>query len=266
MQNTYLHSVNLLPVRCIYMQIHRPPHSANAPAQHTDYAYTVRRYTHTHMCRLTGSHPLAARPAVSPPRQGEGDGGMSHWSGAQSFWQRHKVSQQVTAGCLSAREGVTSHRETTSLICHFRSISQRKRRREGETDIGRKRKRERGGLWSTTLCDLGWWNHGWTDWKMLALWIGDCVTIMCVCVPAFLSHLINNLWVIQGMKYCRVLCQRVSSQILKIPLKTFWCRSLEHTVHFKRGLQWPLNLTSLFLSCPPFLPLSPAPPGGAARK
>ncbi len=32
-------------------------------------------------------------------------------------------------------------------------------------------------------------------------------------------------------------CQRVSSQILKIPLKTFWCRSLEHMVHFQRGHQ-----------------------------
>lgn len=62
---------------------------------------------------------------------------MSHWSGAQSFWQWHKVSQQVTAGCQSAREGVTSHRDTTSLICHFRSISQRKRRREGATDRAR---------------------------------------------------------------------------------------------------------------------------------
>lgn len=68
---------------------------------------------------------------------------MSHWCGAQSFWQPHKVSQQVTAGCLSAREGVTSHRETTSLICHFRSISQRKRRREGETDREREIERER---------------------------------------------------------------------------------------------------------------------------
>lgn len=57
---------------------------------------------------------------------------------------RGTVSQQVTAGCLSAREGVTSHIETTSLICHFRSISQRKRRREGETD--REREKERGSF------------------------------------------------------------------------------------------------------------------------
>lgn len=42
-------------------------------------------------------------------------------------------SRSQLAGCLQG-EGVTSHRETTSLICHFRSVSQRKQRREGETD------------------------------------------------------------------------------------------------------------------------------------
>lgn len=106
--------------------------------------------THKRML-LTGGHPPAVRPTVSLPthtkrthtRARGGDGSMSHWSGAQSFWQQHKVSLQVTAGCLSAREGVTSHRETTSLICHFRSVSQRKCRREGETDMERKTDRQR---------------------------------------------------------------------------------------------------------------------------
>lgn len=104
----------------------------------------VRTHTHT---ALQVTIPPVARPAVCPPRMTRGgDGAMSHWSGAQSFWQQHKVSQQVTAGCLSAREGVTSHRETTSLICHFRSVSQRKRRRERETDIERKTDGKREGF------------------------------------------------------------------------------------------------------------------------
>lgn len=92
--------------------------------QHTVH---VHRYAHIgcHLHRFSSSSVF--------PRWG-GESGMSQWSGAQSFWQQRKVSQQVTAGWLSAREGVTSHRETTSLICHFRSVSQRKQRREGETD------------------------------------------------------------------------------------------------------------------------------------
>ena len=163
-QNTYFHNVNLLPARCIYMQIHRTAHSESAPAPHTDYKCTVHscRYPQTHVvhrwpssCSSANSIPPHPHPTHAHAHARSlslshththtrgGDGSMSHWSGAQSFWQQHKVSQQVTAGCLSAREGVTSHRETTSLICHFRSVSQRKCRREGETDMERKKDRQR---------------------------------------------------------------------------------------------------------------------------
>ena len=139
------------------MQIHRTTHSESAPAPRTDYTRTVHScwFAKMHVahkwpssCSSANSippHPHPTHTHTHTHTRG-GDGSMSHWSGAQSFWQQHKVSQQVTAGCLSAREGVTSHRETTSLICHFRSVSQRKCRREGETDMERKTDRESEGF------------------------------------------------------------------------------------------------------------------------
>ena len=193
-------------------------HTVKAHLLHTLTINVLYIHVGTHKRMLfTGGHPPAVQPTVSLPTPTQhmhthalslshththtrgGDGSMSHWSGAQSFWQQHKVSQQVTAGCLSAREGVTSHRETTSLICHFRSVSQRKCRREGETDMERKTDRERVRalkyitLWfglmkpqSDRLKDVGlvdgWFCHHY-------VWV-------CVCVPAILSQLINNLLVI----------------------------------------------------------------------
>lgn len=106
---------------------------------------------------------------------------MSHWSEAQSFWQWHKVSQQVTAGCLSAREGVTSHRETTSLICHFRSISQRKRRREGATD----RERECALKYCGSVIQTDETMAGQTERCWPCGWA--TVSLLCLCVCFFVA-------------------------------------------------------------------------------
>lgn len=101
--------------------------------------------------------------------------------------------------CVLVWEGVTAHTETTSQISHVRSFSQRTRMREGET--GRKTKTECESF--ELLKSVIWADEttaGQTE-RCLPLGLAT-VSIICVCLcSAFLSHLINNLWVIQRMKF-----------------------------------------------------------------
>lgn len=193
-QNTYLHNVNLVAVLYLYANSQT---SSQCKCTCSIHQISSQVEAHTHAAPLVATALLLGHqrlPLMGGGRRGS-NSAMSHWSRAQSFWQQHKVSQQVTAGCLSAREGVTSHRDTTSLICHFRSVIQRKRRREGETDrqidrekkereIKRERERESFEVQHSVI-----WADETTTGQTERCWpCGLCHYYVSVCV-----QMINNL-------------------------------------------------------------------------
>lgn len=177
----------LLPY-CIYMQMHRPPHCAQASAH---LLHTL--ITHIHTDCLTGSHPPTARPAVFPPDREEG---TVQWATGVE----HKVSGSRTkfpsrsqlAACLLGRE--LHHTERRPAWSAISDLSARESAGGKERQTERDRKRERASFWSIAL---------WFGLMKLRLDrlkdVGLVEKRLChhyMCMPAFLSHLINNLWVI----------------------------------------------------------------------
>lgn len=144
--------------------------------------HTVHKLAHTCSIRcFTGSHPPTAYQAVFPLDREEG---TVQWATGVE----HKVSGSSTkfpsgsqlAACLQGRE--LHHTERRPAWSATSDLSARESAGGKERQTERKRE---STLWSIVLCDSGWWNYGWTDWKILALWIDDCVTIMCVCACFF---------------------------------------------------------------------------------
>ena len=190
------------------MQIHRTAHSESAPAPHTDYKCTVHscRYPQTHVvhrwpssCSSANSIPPHPHPTHAHAHarslslslththtHTQGEGTVQWATGVE-----HKVSGSSTkfpsrsqlVACLLGRE--LHHTERRPAWSATSDLSARESAGGKERQTWRERQTEREwGLWSTSLYDSGWWNHSRTDWKMLALWMGDSVTIMCefVCV------------------------------------------------------------------------------------
>ena len=128
------------------------------------------------------------------------------WSVAQSFWR--EVSQQVRAGYMSAREEVAPRRETTSPISHFKSVSQRKHTRGGETE----RQCEGFELQQSVI----WADEttaGWTERCLPCGWA--TVSIMCFCVAS--DKLFMTYFFSMSTLIFLCLAHRVSARTLKSP-------------------------------------------------
>ena len=181
-------------------------HTVKAHLLHTLTINVLYIHVGTHKRMLfTGGHPPAVQPTVSLPTptqhmhththalslslthtHTQGEGTVQWATGVE-----HKVSGSSTkfpsrsqlVACLLGRE--LHHTERRPAWSATSDLSARESAGGKERQTWRERQTEREwGLWSTSLYDSGWWNHSRTDWKMLALWMGDSVTIMCefVCV------------------------------------------------------------------------------------